>query len=154
MTEELDWLDVLETADYRWEGREPPASEEAIAALAHFAGHELPDDYVTFLRCQNGGALWYRDVWYLQLWRAEDIPSWSAAYGFTPEEITGALVLGSNGGGEALAFDMREERPDRQYPIYAINFITVGWEEVIRVAPDFRSLLLLRYSLLSHDEVK
>src|SRR6185312_17402827 len=112
MGEKSDWLDILEIADYRWEGREPPASEEAIAALARFAGRELPDDYVAFLRCQNGGALTHDDFWYLQLWRADNIPSWSEAYSMTPNEIPGSLILGSNGGGEAIVFDMREERTD------------------------------------------
>jgi len=77
MTPESDWLAILETTDHRWERCEPPASEETIAALARFAGRDLPDDYVAFLRRQNGGALWYRDVWYIHFWRAEDIPSWS-----------------------------------------------------------------------------
>jgi hypothetical protein len=152
MADELDWLDVLETTDYRWVGRERPAPEAAIAALARFAGHDLPDDYVAFLRQQNGGALWYRDTWYIHLWRAEDIPSWSAGYGFTPDEIPGTLVLGDDGADEALVMDVREERSDRRYPIYASNYYSVEWELAIPVAPDFRSLLLLRHSLLSSDD--
>jgi hypothetical protein len=151
MGEESDWLDMLETADYRWDGREPPASEGAIATLAHFAGRELPDDYVAFLRRQNGGALRYDDFCYLWLWRADDIPSWSAAYGMTPNEIPGSLTLGSNGGGEAIVLDVREERPDRRYPVVAINVISDGWDDAMPVATDFRSLLSLRGSLLSSD---
>jgi len=143
---------MLETADYQWEGHEPPASEAAIAALARFAGRDLPDDYMAFLYRQNGGALWHRDVWYLWLWRAEDIPSWSEAYSMTPNEISCALVLGSDGADEALVMDMREERPDKRYPIYAINYYAVEWELAIPVAPDFRSLLLLRRSLLSSGD--
>jgi hypothetical protein len=146
-----DWLDILETADYKWEVREPPASEEAIAALTRFAGRDLPDDYMAFLRRQNGGALSYDDFWYLWFWRADDIPSWSAAYGMTPNEIPGSLILGSNGGGEAIVLDMRKERSDRRYPIVAINFISDGWEDAMPVASDFRSLLSLRRSLLSSD---
>jgi hypothetical protein len=152
MSEESDWLDILETADYKWDRREPPASEEAIATLARFAGRDLPDDYVAFLRRQNGGSLTYDDFWYLGFWRADDIPSWSAAYGMTPNEIPASLILGSNGGGEAIVLDMRKERSDRRYPIVAINFISDGWEDAMPVAPDFRSLLLLRRSLLSSDD--
>jgi hypothetical protein len=152
MGEESDWLAVLETADYRWDGREPPASEEAIAALARFAGRELPDDYVAFLRRQNGGSLRYHDFWYLWLWRADDIPSWSEAYGMAPNQIPGSLILGSNGGGEAIVIDMREERLDRRCPIVAINFISDGWDDAMPVAPDFRSLMLLRRELLVADE--
>ena len=115
MSEESDRLDILETADYKWESHEPPASEDAIAALAHSAGHDLPDDYVVFLRRFNGGALRYCDAWYLRLWRAEDIPSWSAGYGFTPDEIIGTLVLGDDSADGALVMDMREERSDQRY---------------------------------------
>jgi SMI1 / KNR4 family (SUKH-1) len=152
MTAESDWLDILETADYKWQWREPPASEEAIAALARFAGCDLPDDYVAFLRRYNGGALRCRDVWYLRFWRAEDIPSWSVSYGFIPHEIMGTLVLGDDGADEALVMDMREERPNKRYPIYAINYYSVEWELAIPVAPDVRSLLLLRHSLLSSND--
>jgi hypothetical protein len=73
-------------------------------------------------------------------------------HGMTPNEIPGSLILGSNGGGEAIVIDMREERPDRRYPIVAINFISDGWDDAMPVAPDFRSLLLLQHSLLSSDD--
>jgi hypothetical protein len=152
MAAESDWLDILETADYNWVGREPPVSEEAVVTLARFAGRDLPDDYVAFLRQQNGGALWHRDVWYLWIGRAGDIPSWSEASSMTPHEIPGSLVLGSNGGGEAIVFDMRKERPDKRYPIVAINFISDGWDDAMPVAPDFCSLLMLRHRLLSSDD--
>jgi hypothetical protein len=114
MAEASDWLDMLETADYEWQWREQPASDEAITALARFAGYGLPDDYVAFRRRYNGGALRYRDVWYLRFWRAEDIPSWSAGYGFTPDEIVGTLVIGDDGADEALVMDMRKEHSDRR----------------------------------------
>jgi hypothetical protein len=148
---ESDWLDTLETADYEWEGREPPASEVAIAALARFAGRDPPDGYVAFLRRQSGGALSYDDFWYLWFRRAEDIPSSSEAYSMTPDEVPGSLILGSNRGGEAIVLDMRKERSDRRYPIVAINFISDGWEDAMPVASDFRSLLSLRRSLLSSE---
>jgi SMI1/KNR4 family protein SUKH-1 len=152
MAVEADWLDILETADYKWDRREPPASEDALAALAQFAGRDLPDDYIAFLRRQNGGALSYRDTWYFHFWRAEDIPSWSAGYGFTPDEIPGTLVFGDDGADEALVMDLREERSDRRYPIYAINYYSVEWKLAVPVAPNFRSLLLLGHSLLSSDD--
>ena len=69
-----DWLEALEGGDYRWEDRPLPAIEQDIAALAAFVGRPLPDDYVAFLRRHDGGSLWYRDVWYIHLWRAGDIP--------------------------------------------------------------------------------
>ena len=48
--------------------------------------------------------------------------------------------------------DMRKERSDHRYSIYAISYYSVDWELAIPVAPDFRSLLMLRHSLLSSDD--
>jgi len=93
-----------------------------------------------------------RDTWYFHFWRAEDIPSWSAGYGFTPDEIPGTLVFGDDGADEALVMDLREERSDRRYPIYAINYYSVEWKLAVPVAPNFRSLLQLGHSLLSSDD--
>ncbi len=146
MTE--NWMDILEGEDYRWEDRPLPATEQEINALAQFGGRPLPEDYVAFLRRHNGGALWYRDVWYLHLWRATDIPSWSTAYGFRSTQIAGAIVIGSDGGGEAIVLDTRPARADGKYPIYAINFVSIDWKDALLVAPDFRRLLLLRHELL------
>jgi hypothetical protein len=150
MGEDSDWLNMRETAGYKWEGREPPAYAEAIAALERFAGRNPPDDNVAFLRRQNGGALWHRDAWYLWLWRAEDIPSWPEAHSKTPTEIPGALVRGSDGADEALVMEMREARLGKRYPVFAINYHS--WELALPVALDFRSLLLLRHSPLSSDD--
>lgn len=143
-----EWLHLLEGGDYRWDDAPPPAAERDIAALIQFVGRPLPDDYVAFLRRHDGGALWYRDIWYLHLWRAADIPSWSAGYGFTPATIPGALVIGSDGGSEGLVLDVRSEQAAGQYPVYAINFVSIDWDAAIAVAPDFRRLLLLRHGLL------
>jgi hypothetical protein len=68
----------------------------------------------------------------------------------TPIEVPSSLILGTNGGGEAIVFNRREERLDRRYPGVAVNFINFinftsdGWEDALSVAPDFRSLMLLR----------
>lgn len=146
MTE--NWLGILEDEDYCWEDRPPPATEQEISALAQFVGRPLPEDYVAFLRRYNGGALWYRDIWYLHLWRAADIPSWSTAYGFRPTKIAGAVAIGSDGGGEGLVFDARPQQKDGDYPIFAINFVSIHWDEALAVAPNFRSLLLLHHEFL------
>lgn len=145
------WLDQLDTPDYRWDDRPPPATDAEIAALTQFAGRPLPSEYAAFLKRSDGGALWYRDMWYLWLWRAADIPTWSAAYGFTAQRIPGALVIGSDGGSEGIVLDTRPERADSAYPIYAVNFVSIGWDTALMIAPEFRSLLLLRHELLKND---
>jgi hypothetical protein len=143
-----DWLDRIEEIDYHWESTPSPADDAEIAALAAFLGRPLPADYLDFLRRHDGGSLWYRDIWYLHLWRAGDIPTWSATYNFTRDRVPGALVIGSDGGSEALVLDARPERPDGQYSVYAINFISLDWADAIPVAPEFRSLLVLQHEML------
>jgi SMI1/KNR4 family protein SUKH-1 len=143
-----DWLETLQGVDYRWDVRPLPATEQDIAALGVFVARPLPDDYVAFLRHHDGGALWYRDVWYIHLWRASDIPEWSSAYGFSAAAIPGAIPIGSDGASECLALDIRPQHSNGNYPICAINFVSIDWDEALPVAPDFRSLLLLRHALL------
>lgn len=144
----IDWTSTLREPDYVWETRFEGATDEEVARLAAYCGRPLPAAYVAFLRQANGGGLWYDDLWYIRFWRSEDIPSWSAAYQFGPARIPGALAFGDDGGDECLVFDMRPDHPDGEYPVYAVNFISVGWKEAILVAPDFTSLLLLRRELL------
>jgi hypothetical protein len=151
MTED-NWVAQLEEPGYRWEWREPPVTDADLALLSAFVGRPLPADYVTFLRSTDGAGLWYKDLLYLRLWRAADIPSWSTAYGFTPDEIAGAAPIADNGGGEAVVFDCRPERPDGAYPLYLINFVTIDWGAAIPLTPDFHSLLLRRTDLFGHEE--
>ena len=43
---------------------------------------------------------------------------------------------------------MRAHRPDGDYPIFAVNYITIGWDEVIWVAESFTALLALQRGIL------
>lgn len=142
------WLELLESSDYDWRGRDQPASEPDLEALASYFGRPLPADYETFLRRWSGCEVAYRDVWTMRLWSAHDIPIWSRVYGFTPERILGAMPFGDNGGGEALVFDTRPEHADGKYLIVAINFVSIAWNEALPVADGFRELLQLRRPLL------
>jgi len=74
------------------------------------------------------------------------------AYWF--ERARGAVHFENNGGGEALVFDMRVERPERAYPIYAINGVSIDGDAAILVAPDFRSLLLSEKELFTPERRK
>lgn len=148
-----DWLALLDGPAYTWELRNPGATEEELERLAAFFGRLLPDDYAAFLRMSNGAILSYDDEWYMRLWTSSDIPSWSAAYGFVPSAIPGAIAFGDDGGGEGLVFDVRPERPDGRYPIFLVNFVTIGWKDAIHVADDFRGLVSLKQGLF-HEVTK
>ena len=145
----MDWLSAIQTdPDYQWHSRNPGAAYQQVAQLEQFAGRPLPDDYVAFLKVANGAALSYKDVWYMRVWAADDIPAWSAAYGFTATRVHGALVIGDNGGSEALLFDLRPQHPDKRYPVCALDFVSLDWNDALRVADTFQETLQLRHPLL------
>jgi len=77
-----------------------PASTEALASLTK----SLPESYFPFLTRANGGEgfIGYR---YVQLWRAEELAEMNRAYK-TEEFFPDFFFIGSNGGGEAYAFDL------------------------------------------------
>ncbi|HEY7780427.1 MAG TPA: SMI1/KNR4 family protein [Ktedonobacterales bacterium] len=143
-----DWESVLRQPNYSWEQRYPGATNDQLARLTEYFGRSLPQDYAAFLRLSDGAGLWHGDLWYIRLWRSADIPSWSAAYGFVPTKMHGAIAFGDDGGEEGLVFDIRPERAEGPYPVFAVNLVSVGWKEALPIADDFRQLLLLSRELL------
>src|SRR3954451_19715098 len=77
-----------------------PASTEALASLPK----SLPESYFAFLTRANGGEGFIGDR-YVQLWRAEELAEMNRAYK-TEEFFPDFFFIGSNGGGEAYAFDL------------------------------------------------
>ncbi|MCE9580726.1 MAG: SMI1/KNR4 family protein [Deltaproteobacteria bacterium] len=85
--------------------RNPPASDVAIALFEAASGVRLPDEYLRFMRGANGGEGAIGRA-HAQLWTIEDLLQFNVACGaneFCPE----VFVFGSDGGGEAYAFDRR-----------------------------------------------
>ena len=142
-----NWFSVLESPDYQSISRDPGVTDSDVTELARFFGRPLPADYAAFLRVCGGGELSFRDIWTIRLWRPADIPSWLPAYGF-PKWAPEAKVIGDNGGGEALVFDTRPVHIDGDYPIYAMNFVSITWDAIIYVAKSFTDLMWLQHPLL------
>lgn len=67
----------------------------------------LPDDYSQFLGMMNGGEGFIGDA-YVRLYKLEELLEMNAAYEF-PKYRPGYLLIGSNGGSEAFAFNLRTE---------------------------------------------
>ncbi|EHQ07925.1 SMI1/KNR4 family protein [Leptonema illini] len=67
----------------------------------------LPPDYIEFLKISNGGE-GFVGAEYMILYRGEDLMQTNAEY-HVDENAPGIFLFGSNGGGEALAFDLRDE---------------------------------------------
>lgn len=81
-----------------------PASPEALAFLRTGLVKSLPESYFAFLSRANGSDGFIRDG-YVQLWWAEELLEMNCAYK-TAEFFPNFFFIGSDGGGEAYAFDL------------------------------------------------
>jgi hypothetical protein len=81
-----------------------PASAEALASLRTELAKSLPESYFAHLTRANGGEGFIGDR-YVQLWRAEELAEMNRAYK-TAEFFPNLFFIGSDGGGEAYAFDL------------------------------------------------
>lgn len=85
----------------------PPADVEVIRSVEHEAGFSFPKDYAAFLTRANGGVGFIGDA-YLSLWRVEDLIAANRGYE-VERDAPGLFLVGSDGGGEAFAIDLRSE---------------------------------------------
>lgn len=118
-------------AEWRSNG---PADPLAVEQLARAGDIPLPTDYLDFLRRHDGGEGFAGDG-YLILWRAGEVIANNQGYA-VDEFAPGLFLIGSDGGGEAFGFDLREA--DRV--IVSIPFIGLDWEEARIVAGDIKGL--------------
>ena len=112
------------------------ASDTSIESLEHTLGCTLPSDYKDFLKFTNGAEGWIGDEYFI-LWPIEEVMRLNNAYRvetFAP----GLLLIGSNGGGEAFAFDMRY----RPAPIVKVPFVGMDLSLVILLAESFEACLM------------
>jgi len=96
----------------------------------------LPTDYVQFLQQMNGGEGSLGKA-YVALWRVEELGDRNTGYEVA-EFAPGLFLFGSNGAGEAFAFDSRTD----QFRIVAVPFIGMDdLRDAIVIATDFRTVL-------------
>ena len=126
-----------------------PASEDVIASLSGQIGFELPSDYLEFLRFSNGGCGDISvDPWcFDSLWTAEELVGCNRDYEVA-EYCPGFFGIGSSGGGEMFAFDMRKPQP---WPVVVVPFIGMEPDVALPVAPDFRSFVAMFGQKRDHD---
>ena len=126
-----------------------PAAEDAIARLVNQLGFELPPDYLEFLRFSNGGCgdipvqPWCFD----SLWTVEELADCNRDYQVV-DYCPGFFGIGSSGGGEMFAFDMRSKKP---WPLVVVPFIGMEPDAALPVAPDFRSFVEMFGQKENHD---
>ena len=125
-----------------------PASEGAISSLCQRIGFELPADYLDFLRFSNGGCgdLPVQPWRFDSLWTAEELVDFNRDYQVATY-CPGFFGIGSSGGGEMFAFDMRGAQP---WPVAIVPFIGMEPDSALPVAPDFCSFVAL-FGQSNHD---
>jgi hypothetical protein len=84
------------------------ATIQRFEAESHF---DLPKEYAQFLQRANGGEGFVGQNAYVIFWRLEELPEMNRAYQ-VDEYAPGLFLFGSDGGGEAFAFDSRSAGVD------------------------------------------
>jgi hypothetical protein len=93
------------------------ASAEAIEAAERHLKVIFPDDYAAFLATTNGGEGKIGGT-YVMLWSTTELPELNSAYQVA-DNAPGLLLIGSDGGGDAFAFDMRSS----PWPVVSVPFV-------------------------------
>lgn len=110
----------------------PAATLALIRNAVNRDGLDLPNEYMKFIEEINGGEGFVGSN-YIILWRIEELAKMNIDYQ-VQEYAPGLFLFGSDGGGEAFAFDMRSpSKPIVSVPFvgldtslarpYALNFI-------------------------------
>jgi hypothetical protein len=118
----------------RFDGN-PPAGADAIRQFESESGHHLPQDYVAFLQRSDGGEGFVGNA-YLMLWRVGELREMNEAYA-VQEFAPGLLLIGSDGGGEAIGYDMRT----LVKPLVAVPFVGMDLKSARSIAPSFHAFL-------------
>jgi cell wall assembly regulator SMI1 len=111
------------------------ATQWTIGAAENRLCQRFPDDYRTFLKSENGLAMWYGDV-YLSLYTIEQVVELNEIHehlAYQPQLIH----IGSDAGGEAIAFDFRQDPPT----VILISLVSTDWSEAILQAESFTEFM-------------
>lgn len=97
----------------------------------------MPTDYRDIIKSANG----FEEVLpnaHLVLWTLEEVVDFNSndSYGLL-ESLPGLLLIGSDGGGELLAFDQRGESAE----VVLVNAVSSSWGEVSPQAESLPDLL-------------
>jgi hypothetical protein len=115
----------------------PPATASAIDQFEAETGIGLPDAFRTFLMLSNGGEGFIgADDNYIILWPVNELVDMNKAYE-VQKYAPGLFLIGSSGGGEAFAFDLRSEAK----PVVSVPFVGMDESEILQLGKDFTTFL-------------
>ncbi|MEC0093412.1 SMI1/KNR4 family protein [Paenibacillus macquariensis] len=111
----------------------PGIEQKLISEIEAQLGISFPNDYVELLSEINGmeGSVGNS---YIRLWSMNELVELNKDYS-VQEFAPGILLIGSDGGGEAFAYDLR----DNEMKIVKIPFIPMDVEEIIICGNDLNS---------------
>jgi SMI1 / KNR4 family (SUKH-1) len=115
--------------------RNPPVDPGSIDRCQAHLDFLLPADYIQFLHLGDGGEGFVGES-YLVLWHAEELVEMNSSYQVA-EAAPGLFLFGSNGGGEAYAFDTRSVVAK----IVSVPFVVMELSAVLEIVPDFETFL-------------
>jgi hypothetical protein len=128
----------LIAADREWKGADG-ASPELLESLRKVLPVDLPPEYSQLLAFSNGGEGSLSVPPYNFCLDDGECAAKQWADKLFEEFFPGFFVIGSNGAGEAIAFDMRGSKP---WPLIAFDMTDIDRDEsVMAIAPDFVSFL-------------
>lgn len=107
-----------------------------MEAVEHQFGIQFPADYKHFMASRDGGEGLVGSH-YLILWRAGELIEFNRDYE-VEKYAPGLVFFGSNGGGEAYAFDVR---PGEKMEIRMVPFIGMSLRDAELIADTFESFL-------------
>jgi hypothetical protein len=113
----------------------PPADISSIRQSEADGQLRLPDDYAQFLQEMDGGEGFIGSA-YVILWRVGELLEMNKAYQVA-EDAPGLFLFGSDGGGEAFAFDTRTTAN----PIVSVPFVGMELKMTRPVASNFTAFL-------------
>jgi hypothetical protein len=113
----------------------PPSSTMQIEVANEALNFSLPADYIRFMLVHDGGEGFVGEH-YLILWKASELKLFNDEYEIAVY-ARGLVAFGSNGGGEAFAFDTRVGQPT----VVIAPFIGMSLDDATPVAPSFSDFL-------------
>jgi SMI1 / KNR4 family (SUKH-1) len=126
-------LRLLLGGGYEWDGN-PPAADDALAALVAWSPASLPAEYLELLRLSDGGHATRSDYpTYVRIWPARTAVEYNRDYE-VQRWVPGLIGFGDDGGPAIVGFDTRSDPP---YPVLAVPFVPMEFESAQRVAADF-----------------
>jgi hypothetical protein len=120
----------------------PPASTADIERFEEESRFKLPRDYAEFMQLSNGGGGFIGPNAYIILWQLGDLAEMNKAY-HVEEYAPGLFIFGSDGGGEAFAFDARTSA----LPIVSVPFVGMELSRARVIAPTFGGFLEAQYNV-------